>query len=72
MIEPIGTWVLQQACDAFAGWQRRFGQTGLEYITVNVSTRQLMQQNFLHIVERRCRSRASSRARCASKSPRPR
>ena len=51
VIEPIGTWVLQQACDAFAGWQRRFGQTGLEYITVNVSTRQLMQHNFLHTVE---------------------
>ena len=51
MIEPIGKWVLEQACEAFAGWQRRFGQTGLEYITVNVSTRQLMQQNFLHIVE---------------------
>ena len=51
MIEPIGKWVLEQACEAFAGWQRRFGQTGLEYITVNVSTRQLMQHNFLHIVE---------------------
>ena len=51
VIEPIGTWVLQQACDAFAGWKRRFKQTSLEYITVNVSTRQLMQQNFLHIVE---------------------
>ena len=35
VIEPIGTWVLQQACEAFAGWQRRFGQTRLS-ITVNV------------------------------------
>ena len=51
VIEPIGTWVMQQACDTFAGWQRRFGPAHLECITVNVSTRQLMQHNFLHIVE---------------------
>ena len=51
VIEQIGTWVMQQACDTFAGWQRRFGRAGLECITVNVSTRQLMQHNFLHIVE---------------------
>ena len=51
VIEQIGTWVMQQACDTFAGWQRRFGEAGLECITVNVSTRQLMQHNFLHIVE---------------------
>jgi diguanylate cyclase (GGDEF)-like protein/PAS domain S-box-containing protein len=51
VIEPIGTWVMQQACDTFAGWQRRFGRADLECITVNVSTRQLMQHNFLHIVE---------------------
>ena len=52
LIEPIGTWVLQEACRAFADWQRRYPQAGLDYITVNVSSRQLMQQNFLRIVER--------------------
>jgi diguanylate cyclase (GGDEF)-like protein len=51
IIEPLGTWVLQQACATFADWQRRFPAGGLEYITVNVSSRQLMQQNFLRIVE---------------------
>ena len=51
IIEPLGTWVLQQACSAFAGWQRRFPAAGLDCITVNVSSRQLMQQNFLRIVE---------------------
>ena len=56
LIEPLGTWVLQQACDTFADWQRRFRQAGLECITVNVSTRQLMQQNFLHIVEEAVRT----------------
>jgi diguanylate cyclase (GGDEF)-like protein/PAS domain S-box-containing protein len=51
LIEPLGTWVLQQACRTFADWQRRFGFAGLECITVNVSNRQLMEQNFLLIVE---------------------
>ncbi len=51
LIEPVGTWVLQQACQTFADWQRRFPEGGLDYITVNVSSRQLMQHNFLSIVE---------------------
>src|SRR5688572_24227625 len=51
LIEPLGTWVLQQACGTFADWQRQFPDSGLDCITVNVSSRQLMQQNFLHIVE---------------------
>ena len=48
LIEPLGTWVLQQACRTFAEWQRQFP---VDYITVNVSSRQLMQQNFMLIVE---------------------
>jgi diguanylate cyclase (GGDEF)-like protein len=51
LIESLGTWVLQQACSTFADWQRRFPESGLDYITVNVSSRQLTQQNFLSIVE---------------------
>ena len=51
IIEPLGTWVLQQACATFADWRRRFPAVGLDYITVNVSSRQLMQQNFLLLVE---------------------
>jgi diguanylate cyclase (GGDEF)-like protein/PAS domain S-box-containing protein len=51
VIEPIGTWVLQEACRTFADWKRRFPQAGLDCITVNVSSRQLMQQNFLQLVE---------------------
>jgi EAL domain-containing protein (putative c-di-GMP-specific phosphodiesterase class I) len=46
LIEPLGTWVLQEACKTFAGWQRRYPGRGLDCITVNVSTRQLMQQHF--------------------------
>jgi diguanylate cyclase (GGDEF)-like protein/PAS domain S-box-containing protein len=51
LIEPLGTWVLQEACRTFADWKRRFPDAGLECITVNASSRQLMQQNFLMIVE---------------------
>jgi diguanylate cyclase (GGDEF)-like protein/PAS domain S-box-containing protein len=51
IIEPLGTWALQQACSTFADWKRRFPGAGLDYITVNVSSRQLMQQNFLRLVE---------------------
>jgi len=51
LIEPLGTWVLQQACSTFAGWRRKFPNGTLECITVNVSSRQLVQQGFLQIVE---------------------
>jgi diguanylate cyclase (GGDEF)-like protein len=51
LIQPLGTWVLQQACQTFAAWQGRFPAGGLDFITVNVSSRQLMQQNFLTVVE---------------------
>jgi len=51
LIEPLGTWVLQQACHTFADWQRRFPDSALECITVNVSSRQLMQHNFLRVVQ---------------------
>jgi EAL domain-containing protein (putative c-di-GMP-specific phosphodiesterase class I) len=51
LIEALGTWVLQQACETFADWQRRFPDRGLDCITVNVSSRQLMQHQFLYIVE---------------------
>ena len=46
LIEPLGTWVLQEACRTFANWQRRFPDAGLDCITVNVSSRQLVQQGF--------------------------
>jgi diguanylate cyclase (GGDEF)-like protein/PAS domain S-box-containing protein len=51
LIEQVGTWVMQQACQTFAEWQRRFPKAGLDYITVNVSSRQLMQQNFVRVVQ---------------------
>jgi diguanylate cyclase (GGDEF)-like protein/PAS domain S-box-containing protein len=51
LIEPIGTWVLQEACRTFSEWQRRFPATRLEFISVNASSRQLTQPNYPYIVE---------------------
>ena len=51
IIEPLGTWMLNHACTTFADWKRRFPNAGLDYVTVNVSSRQLLQQNFLRLVE---------------------
>jgi EAL domain-containing protein (putative c-di-GMP-specific phosphodiesterase class I) len=56
LIEALGTRVLEDACRTFAGWQREFPDAGLDCITVNASSRQLMQQNFLSVVDRAVRS----------------
>ena len=55
LIEPLGTWVMKEACRTFADWQRRFPSAGLDCITVNVSSRQLVQQNFLRVVQQTVR-----------------
>ena len=52
IIEPLGTWVMQQACAKFVEWKARYPQSGLDYITVNVSAKQLVQQGFIYLVER--------------------
>ena len=51
LIETLGTWVLQEACRTFANWQRQFPGAGLDCITVNVSGRQLVHQNFPRVVQ---------------------
>jgi diguanylate cyclase (GGDEF)-like protein/PAS domain S-box-containing protein len=51
LIDALGTWVLQEACCTFADWQRRFPAARLDCITVNVSSRQLIQQNFVRVVQ---------------------
>ena len=55
LIEGLGTQVMEEVCRTFAAWQRAMPGAGLECITVNVSSRQLMQQNFLSIVDRAVR-----------------
>ena len=51
LIEPLGTWVLQEACRTFAEWQRQYPHAGLDCITVNVSSRQLVKRNFPRVVQ---------------------
>jgi diguanylate cyclase (GGDEF)-like protein/PAS domain S-box-containing protein len=55
LIEPLGTWVLQEACRTFANWQRQYPDAGLDCITVNVSSRQLVKQNFPRVVQQTVR-----------------
>jgi diguanylate cyclase (GGDEF)-like protein/PAS domain S-box-containing protein len=55
LIEPLGTWVLQEACRTFAAWQKQFPALALDCITVNVSSRQLMKRNFPRIVQQAVR-----------------
>jgi EAL domain-containing protein (putative c-di-GMP-specific phosphodiesterase class I) len=55
LIEPLGTWVLQEACRTFANWQRQYPMAGLDCITVNVSSRQLVQQSFPRVIEQTVR-----------------
>jgi diguanylate cyclase (GGDEF)-like protein/PAS domain S-box-containing protein len=50
LIDSLGTWVMEQACQTFADWQRRYPSAGLDCITVNVSSRSLVQQNFPRVV----------------------
>ncbi len=51
IIEPLGTWVLQEACRQAAIWRTRFPGGPFLGITVNVSTRQLARPDFLQIVK---------------------
>jgi diguanylate cyclase (GGDEF)-like protein len=55
LIDSLGTWVLQEACKTFANWQRQYPGAGLDCITVNVSSRQLVKQNFTRIVQQTVR-----------------
>jgi len=52
LIETLGGWVLEKSCRTFAAFRQKYAAAGLDYITVNVSARQLMQQGFVHFVER--------------------
>jgi EAL domain-containing protein (putative c-di-GMP-specific phosphodiesterase class I) len=50
LIEPLGQWVLEEACRRFAGWREQFPDSSLECVTVNVSARQIRQQGFVDVV----------------------
>ena len=43
-INPIGLWVLTQACQKFAMWHKKYN---LDFMAINISTRQLKVSNFV-------------------------
>ena len=57
LIESLGAWVLSRPARRSPDWQRRFPAMPARLITVNVSTRQLMQQDFVLSSRRRSASR---------------
>lgn len=50
LIVPVGRWVLREACRQAAEWSQRFPDSDLE-VTVNVSPRQLLQSDFVDMVD---------------------
>ena len=56
LMDELGTWILHQACRTFADWQRRFPDSGLDYITINASGRQLTHRSFVLAVEEAIRT----------------
>jgi diguanylate cyclase (GGDEF)-like protein len=50
LIVPIGQWVLQEACQQLRQWQERLGMPDL-MMSVNVSSRQFLQADFLPGIE---------------------
>jgi diguanylate cyclase (GGDEF)-like protein len=51
LILPIGTWVLHQACRQLLEWQARFPQTPPLTMSVNVSSIQIKQADFVDQVQ---------------------
>ena len=51
MIMPLGLWVLREACRQMKDWQGRFPASREMTMSVNLSSRQLFQPNFVGQVE---------------------
>ncbi|MGH3043075.1 MAG: putative bifunctional diguanylate cyclase/phosphodiesterase, partial [Gaiellaceae bacterium] len=47
MIVPLGVWVLGEACRQTAEWRRRLGSAADLWISVNLSTRQLLEPDLI-------------------------
>ena len=52
LIVLLGTWVLEQACHQMVYWQQQMGIDVLQFVSVNVSVKQLLLPDFIHIVEK--------------------
>lgn len=47
LIEPLGIWVMQEACTQLLRWQGRFPKASLMAMNINLSPRQLLQRDFI-------------------------
>jgi predicted signal transduction protein with EAL and GGDEF domain len=78
LILPIGRWVLHQACQEAARWQREYPTDPPRTISVNLSARQLQQTNLVDEVAQALTASRLDPAclilenRCSSKTPRRR
>ena len=50
LIEPLGAWVIQEACRQIAAWRTQFRNGPTLGVTVNVSARQLNRPDFVETV----------------------
>ncbi len=51
VLAPIGLWVLEEACNQTKEWQQRFPANPPLKISVNISSKQLMERGFLEQVK---------------------
>lgn len=51
LIVPIGKWVLYEACRQMSEWQERFPQFQHLTVSVNLSTKEFSQPNFIQLIE---------------------
>jgi diguanylate cyclase (GGDEF)-like protein len=47
LIVPIGEWVLREACRQLRTWQSKFSQASSLYISINLSSKQIKQLDFV-------------------------
>ncbi|HEY9851711.1 MAG TPA: EAL domain-containing protein [Leptolyngbyaceae cyanobacterium] len=52
LIIPLGTWVLEEACQQMAKWQKQFPSLEPFSISVNIAGLQLAQANFIQQIDR--------------------
>jgi diguanylate cyclase (GGDEF)-like protein/PAS domain S-box-containing protein len=50
LIEQLGSWVIREACRQVADWRKMFPQAPALSVLVNVSSRQLIQPQFVEVV----------------------
>ncbi|MEM9154614.1 MAG: EAL domain-containing protein [Cyanobacteria bacterium P01_F01_bin.33] len=51
LILPLGEWVLREACQQMRQWQQEFPSAEPLYISVNITSNQISQANFIETVE---------------------